>query len=439
MADRYWVGGTGTWNTSSTTVWSASSGGASGASVPTAADNVIFDQAATYTVTLTGALACLSLTVTAGTVTFQSTGTIAVSGNFTLRTGTVWTASGLLTFNSTTSQNITTAGTTMACPFTFNGVGGAWTLVDALTMTTRILTLTNGTLNINDKNVTCSALSSNNSNTRAINFGTGQIFCGASASTAVNLSGGTGLTLTGSRLIDANYSGAVGTRVINGPTSATANADNIPNIKVSAGTDTFTLTNNMQNIDFTGFAGTLGNSTRAIAGNLTISTGMTLTAGTNITTFYGSSGTDTITTNGKTLDFPITFNGYGVTWQLQDALTVGSTRTLTLSGGTLSLKAGTTNSAGTFAFSGSGASPIALNSTTPGTRATISQTTGTVTPTYATITDSAATGGATWTGLAANNVTDGGNNTGWTFDVPYAGIATLYGDTLRSFTERRRF
>jgi hypothetical protein len=41
--------------------------------------------------------------------------------------------------------------------------------------------------------------------------------------------------------------------------------------------------------------------------------------------------------------------------------------------------------------------------------------------------------------LAANNVTDGGNNTGWTFDVPYAGIATLYGDTLRSFTERRRF
>jgi hypothetical protein len=63
MADRYWRGGTGTWNTSSTTNWSATSGGSGGASVPTASDNVIFDQAATYSVTMTGALACLSITV----------------------------------------------------------------------------------------------------------------------------------------------------------------------------------------------------------------------------------------------------------------------------------------------------------------------------------------------------------------------------------------
>jgi hypothetical protein len=41
MADRYWVGGSGSWN--STTKWSATSGGASGASVPTASDNAIFD------------------------------------------------------------------------------------------------------------------------------------------------------------------------------------------------------------------------------------------------------------------------------------------------------------------------------------------------------------------------------------------------------------
>ncbi len=48
MADRYWVGGTGTWNSTSTTNWSASSGGASGASVPTAADNVFFDAGSDY-------------------------------------------------------------------------------------------------------------------------------------------------------------------------------------------------------------------------------------------------------------------------------------------------------------------------------------------------------------------------------------------------------
>ena len=43
MADRYWVGGTGTWSSTNTANWSASSGGASGASVPTAADDVFFD------------------------------------------------------------------------------------------------------------------------------------------------------------------------------------------------------------------------------------------------------------------------------------------------------------------------------------------------------------------------------------------------------------
>jgi hypothetical protein len=51
MADRYWVGGTGSWN--STAKWSTTSGGASGASVPTATDNAIFDanSGTAYTVT----------------------------------------------------------------------------------------------------------------------------------------------------------------------------------------------------------------------------------------------------------------------------------------------------------------------------------------------------------------------------------------------------
>jgi hypothetical protein len=43
MANRYWVGGAGTWDESSTTNWSTSSGGGGGASVPTAADDVYFD------------------------------------------------------------------------------------------------------------------------------------------------------------------------------------------------------------------------------------------------------------------------------------------------------------------------------------------------------------------------------------------------------------
>lgn len=69
MADRYWVGGSGTWDSSSTTNWSTTSGGAGGASVPTSADNVIFDSNSggssnTEIVTISGAVTCANLTVT---------------------------------------------------------------------------------------------------------------------------------------------------------------------------------------------------------------------------------------------------------------------------------------------------------------------------------------------------------------------------------------
>ena len=49
MADRYWVGGAGTWDNTGTARWSTSSGGASGASAPTSADNVFFDSASNAT------------------------------------------------------------------------------------------------------------------------------------------------------------------------------------------------------------------------------------------------------------------------------------------------------------------------------------------------------------------------------------------------------
>ena len=71
MAVRYWVGGPGTWDTTSTAHWSASSGGAGGASVPTSADDVVFDgnSGSSCTVTpndLSGAVACRDLTFVAG-------------------------------------------------------------------------------------------------------------------------------------------------------------------------------------------------------------------------------------------------------------------------------------------------------------------------------------------------------------------------------------
>jgi len=62
-ADRFWVGGTGTWDAVTTTHWSTSSGGAGGASVPTSSDNAFFDGSSG-----------------GGTVTVNFGGTVSVAG-----------------------------------------------------------------------------------------------------------------------------------------------------------------------------------------------------------------------------------------------------------------------------------------------------------------------------------------------------------------------
>jgi len=155
MADRYWVGGTGTWDTTSTTNWSITSGGGGGASVPTVADNVIFDQAGTYTVTMTGALACLDITVSAGTVTF-ATGTgpsLNIRGSMSLIAGTVWSSTGPITFSSTaTGRTVTTNSVSISSTqISFSGVGGYWTLGSPLT-TTGSLDVTSGTFDTSSAN-----------------------------------------------------------------------------------------------------------------------------------------------------------------------------------------------------------------------------------------------------------------------------------------------
>mgnify|MGYP003704231273 CR=1 FL=1 len=181
MANRYWVGGTGTWDTSSTTNWSTSSNGSSGASAPTSADDVFIDTSSgTGTITCTGAV-CNNLTVTASqAITLGATSsTLSVYGNLSLPSGgsfAVATASGWnITFAATTTgKTITTNGKTLT-NIIFNGVGGEWTLQDAITSNTtnKTLTLTNGSFNANGFSVTFGLFSSSNSNTRTLTLGNG--------------------------------------------------------------------------------------------------------------------------------------------------------------------------------------------------------------------------------------------------------------------------
>jgi hypothetical protein len=185
MADRYWVGGTANWNATAGSKWSTTSGGASGAAVPTAADDVFFDAnsgAGTTTVGSSFTAVCRSLNFTGYTGTFTynaSTSALTIgdgtagASNIALKlvSGMTYTAGsgGAVTFVSTsgTQQTVDFASKTLNA-VTFNGAGGSWLVSGA--PTTGALTLTAGTLTLGS--ATCSSFASSNTNTRALVFGT---------------------------------------------------------------------------------------------------------------------------------------------------------------------------------------------------------------------------------------------------------------------------
>lgn len=293
----------------------------------------------TYTLTISGRYNNLDFTGFSGA--FSNSG-VTVYGNFKASTGMSFSASTTaLTFAATSgTKTITSNGRTIDCPVTFNGVGGTWSLQDNLIVgTTRTVTITNGSLLLNTRTLTCGAFASSNSNVRTLDFGTGKIVLNGTG-TLWNTGTVTNLTVSGTPVVDVNNNTATATTISPG---ALSEANSI-SFNFISGTYALTLNNNYRNVSFTGFAGTLGNQARTVYGDWTISTGMTLSAGANTLTFAATSGNKTITSNGKTFDFPVTFNGVGGTWVLQDNLTVGATRVVTHTNGTLDLSGKTLNS-----------------------------------------------------------------------------------------------
>jgi fibronectin-binding autotransporter adhesin len=339
-----------------------------------------------------------------------------IYGNFKASTGMSATATAnALTFAATSgTKTINTAGVTFDRPFIFNGVGGTFQLQAALTSgSARACTLTNGTLDLNGYTLTTGTFSSTNSNVRTLAFGsTGKIVLTATSGTIFTYGTATNLTVTGTSLVQAT-SGGAGTRTITFATTGGTETNAI-NFDITAGSDIVSLAGTggaAKNVNFTGFSGTIDiPNAKTIYGNLDAGSATSIT-GTSTVTFAATSGTKTIRTNALTYGGSFTFNGIGGTWEMQDALTL--TTTLTMTNGTLKLKSGTTNTVGAFATSGTNAKY--LYATTSGTQATISDASGTNSVNYLTIQDSAATGGALFQAFTSNFNVDAGNNTGWKF------------------------
>lgn len=363
---------------------------------------------------------------------------MSVFGNFKASTGMTQTAgTGAITFAATSgTKTINTAGVTFDRPFTFNGVGGTWQLQAALTSgATRTCTLTNGTLDLASYTLTTGLFSSNNSNVRTLAFGTGKIVLTGVSGTVWTTSTATNLTVTGTNpLIQLTNNSPFGST--RGTTFGAAGEANAISVEITAGADQINLSTTSgayRNISAVGFTGNLNFSNSiAVFGNFDVGTATSLT-GTGSPNFAATSGTKTLQLNGLAFPVNIQFSGIGGTWEMQDVLSV--TSTLTMNNGTLKLKAGTTNTVGAFATSGTNAKY--LLSTTLGSQATISDASGTNTVQYLTIQDSNATGGAIFDALAITNV-DAGNNTGWLFSTTPS-IGNEITMRLRSFTQPRRF
>jgi hypothetical protein len=369
MADRYWVGGTGTWNTSSTTNWSASTGGPNGASVPTSADNVFFDinsNTATnnFTVSLSGALNCANFDTTGidpfTSMALTGSGTIAVAGTvFTFTNKVLCSNTGTLTFSG--NPTITTAGVPFSCSIT---VSNGATLADSLfldSVTVATFTLTGGTLALGANNITCRIFASTGAVVRAITTSTGTITATGLTVTALNLSGSnatyqSGLTVN---LTGVVSSGSTRTVVMSGGTT-------VVNLSVSAGAGTLAISGitAVNNFDLTGFSGTIDYNaavTVNIYGSLTIPAGCaTAVTSTGAISFRGAG---TITTNGVALNSAASVNATG-TYTLADNLQIGDNAlrgAFTLTAGTLALGA---NNLTVLTFSSTGATARSITRTT---------------------------------------------------------------------------
>lgn len=208
MADRYLVG-TGARNWNNTANWAASSGGAGGASVPTSADNVIFDaNSGTGTVTVNAEANMLNLTFTAinaitlanAIYNFNVYGSLSLHTNLT----TSFSGTGYLNLKATDSRTITSNGNTSSWNrIYFDGVGGEWTNQDNWNCGSSVIYLTNGTWTTNNKTITAYTLTATQSTPVTFNMGSSDLFFYTWTAYAVNLtlnSGTSNLYLSGSAI-----------------------------------------------------------------------------------------------------------------------------------------------------------------------------------------------------------------------------------------------
>jgi hypothetical protein len=248
-----------------------------------------------------------------------------------------------------------------------------------------------------------------------VTFSPTMSFTYVSTTSYVMYSTGT-MTTNGKTLVQAVQFGST----TSGVTANTTLGDALTcNLGLQFGSNNSTFSTNNYSVatssDFTtnGLAGAtvnFGSSTVTVGGNFTLTSDTTMNAGTS-TISMTSASAKTFAGAGKTF--------YNVVQAGAGQLNITGSNTFnsltnTTQPATVQFEAGSTNTFTTFGLSGTAGNLVTIQSSSTGTRYTLSDAAGLVAPTYLSIKDSAATGGAYWAGYG-QGVVNAGNNTGWNF------------------------
>jgi hypothetical protein len=277
----FWVGGTGNW--SSTTKWATSSGGVSGAAIPTSLDTVTFNSASNptaYTATIDVAARCAAFTIAgpaSGNVTFAGTQPIAFHGNVSFAaTGITRTYTGNMNWAGNSSYTFTTNALLLGSNITIIGIGSTWTLGGALNIGGNNFLVTYGTFSTSASNytITVGTISSSNSNVRSIFFNGSTL---SSNSNLIAFNTTTNLLFdAGTSTISTNSGAPTFTGAISG------NGQTFYNVSftaASATSITINGANTFNNLTFTGLT-SVGINAVTFSANQTINGTLTLGAGT---------------------------------------------------------------------------------------------------------------------------------------------------------------
>lgn len=432
MASRYWVGGTGTWDTTTTTHWAATSGGAGGASVPVATDAVFLDAnsgGGTVTLAQNVTQTIISLSGFTGTLDFSSN-TISLSGSNTtvVNAGTATmtgTPSFILTYMGGTGTRTISAANAESSAASFTIQAGS----DIIASPARVK-------NYIFNNAFAGSLSSAAATVYGnLTFSANMTIPGGTSTWQIGGSSGTVNITTNGVVFDRPgfFGGGAGSTVVvkfldnftqgstrafttwNGTIDGNGNNISIGTFSMLAGTKTLTL----------------GSGTWTVAGNWD--------ANTNVANLTVSASTGTISmTSGSAK----TFSGGGKTWPTLNqggsgALTIQQSNTFanitnTTKGATLTLTSSATQIVSAFDFSGTAGSQTTLNASSAGSAATLYVQNKTINVSYLTIKDVWATGG-TWNARVDQGAVNQGNTNGWNFIV--AGVKNICQNIFRSIIQ----